>query len=197
MGIEHQAVSVHLNYFSCLEDDLLSLSRWIEFCEQNEGVYSIELARLLMTACAEVDVVARALCKIISPASTAESINAYQAQLIEALPMLPHAKVTMARFGMSFTPWVNWAEPKSPPYWWTAYNKVKHHRAENFQRASLKNVLNAVAGLIVLLLLLHSKDGPYFPIMPQLLVPGTFAMNEGRALRIVIPDGCNLPWAND
>lgn len=172
---------------------MISLSRWIEFCEQNEAVYSIELARLLMTACAEVDVVARALCKAISPAENASNITAYQAVLLRALPVLPQAKVHMARFGMSFTPWLNWAEPK-PPYWWTSYNKVKHHRAENFQKANLKNVLNAVAGLVLLLLLLHSKDGPYFPVMPKLLVPGTFAANEGQALRILIPDGCELPW---
>lgn len=194
MGIEHQAVSVHLNYFSCLEDDLLSLSRWIEFCAHNEAVYSIELARLLMTACAEVDVVARALCKAIAPDAKAESINAYQAVLMGALPLLSDAKVNMARFGMSFIPWANWVAPKLPPLWWMANNKVKHHRAENFHQASLKNVLNAVAGLVLLLLLLHSKDGPYFPVMPKLMVPGTFAMNEGRALRILIPDGCNLPW---
>ena len=63
MTISHHAVSNHLNYFSCLEDDLLELSRWIEFTEENEETYSIELARLLMTVAAEADVVAKELCR--------------------------------------------------------------------------------------------------------------------------------------
>lgn len=105
MTILHQLVSPHLNYFSCLEDDLLALSRWVEFCEANEPVYSIELARLLMTAAAEVDVVAKALCAAIDKPRNAESINVYQEVLLAAVPMLPDARVSMPRFGMSFMPW--------------------------------------------------------------------------------------------
>ena len=59
MGIEHQPVPPDWNYSFCLEEDIIALSRWIEFSAENERVYSIELARLLMTAGAEVDVVAK------------------------------------------------------------------------------------------------------------------------------------------
>jgi len=117
LTIHHQSVSPHLNYFSCLEDDLLELSRWVEFCVENESVYSIELARLLMTAAAEVDVVAKALCAAIDRPRGAESINVYQEVLMRALPMLSDATVDMPRFGMSFRPWENWNEPKNPPDW--------------------------------------------------------------------------------
>jgi hypothetical protein len=135
-----------------LEDDLLQLSRWIEFSADNETVYSIELARLLMTAAAEVDVVAKALCKAIDRERNASSINVYQSVLLQAVPMLPQAQVEMPRFGMLFQPWSNWAEPTTPPDWWQGNNKVKHHRAEHFRQANLKNVLNAIAALLVLLL---------------------------------------------
>lgn len=194
MTIGHQEVSIHLNYFSCLEDDLLRLSRWIEFSAANEATYSIELARLLMTAAAEVDVVAKALCKAIDKKRDARTINIYMEVLLHALPMLPSATVEMPRFGMTFTPWSNWAQTTSPD-WWNGNNKVKHQRAEYFQQANLKNVLNAVAGLLVLLLLLHSQDGPYFPQKPRLFAPRTFAIDEGLSLRLLIPDGANLPWA--
>jgi hypothetical protein len=194
LGIHHQAVSVYLNYFSCLEDDLLTLSRWIEFCPQNEGVFSIELARLLMTACAEVDVVAKALCKEIAPERGARNIGAYQEVLCTALPMLGDVHVRMARFGMVFNPWLNWKQSDNPPLWWTANNKVKHHRSQHFAEANLRSVLNAIAGLLVLLVLLHSKDSVHFP-MPKLFVPDIFATREGDGLRILIPDGNELPWA--
>lgn len=194
MTIIHKTASAHMNYFSCLEDDLLQLSRWIEFSSDNERVYSIELARLLMTAAAEVDVVAKALCKAIDRDRSASSINVYQSVLTQSVPMLPDAKVEMPRFGMIFQPWSNWAEPTNPPDWWQGNNKVKHHRAEHFRQANLKNVLNAVAALLVLLLLLYSKDSQYFPQLPRLFVPRTFAIYLGNSLRLIIPDGTNLPW---
>lgn len=194
MTIVHHTVSTHLNYFSCLEDDLLQLSRWIEFSADNESAYSIELARLLMTAAAEVDVVAQALCKAIDKKRDASSINVYQAVLMNAVPMLAQAEVEMPRFGMTFKPWSNWGEKDNPPDWWQGNNKVKHHRAEHFRQANLKNVLNATAALLILLLLFHSKDGPYFPQRPRLFVPRTFAANDGNALLLLIPDGTNLPW---
>jgi len=157
-------------------------------------VYSIELARLLMTAAAEVDVVAKALCKEIDRERNASSINVYQSVLLLAVPMLSQAKVEMPRFGMVFEPWSNWAEPTTPPDWWQGNNKVKHHRAEHFRQANLKNVLNAVSALLVLLLLLHSKDNLYFPQLPRLFVPHMFAIHEGQSLRLLIPDGTSLPW---
>lgn len=196
MTISRTPVSTHLNYFSCLEDDLLQLSRWIEFSAENEPVYSIELARLLMTAAAEVDVIAKALCKEIDGKRKAESINVYQSVLIKAVPMLPQAEVKMPRFGMAFLPWSNWGiKEKNPPEWWQGNNKVKHHRSEHFNQANLKNVLNAIAGLLVLLLLLHSKDNIYFSPLPRLFLPISFASNERDSLRIIIPDGADLPWS--
>lgn len=148
-----------------------------------------------MTAAAEVDVVAKALCAAIDSQRRAESINVYQEVLLHAVPMLPEALVEMPRFGMSFRPWENWSQPKNPPDWWQGNNKVKHQRSTHFDRASLKNVLNAVAALLVLLLLLHSRDGPYFPTLPRLFVPRTFAVVDGGQLRLLIPDGAHVPWA--
>lgn len=194
MTIVHHTVSMHLNYFSCLEDDLLQLSRWIEFSAENESTYSIELARLLMTAAAEVDVVAKALCKAIDRDRNASSINVYQSVLIKAVPMLPGAEVDMPRFGMVFHPWANWVNEANPPDWWQGNNKVKHHRADHFRQANLKNVLNSVGGLLVLLLLLSSKYNYNFSHSPRLFVPKTFAVNERNVLRLIIPDGTELPW---
>lgn len=190
-----QTVSPHLNYFSCLEDDLSVLSRWIEFADRNESVYSIELARLLMTSAAEVDVVAKALCTAIDRNKGAASINVYQEVLLGAVPTLPDALVDMPRFGMSFRPWINWKTPKTPPDWWQGNNKVKHQRHTHFDRANLKNVLNSVAGLLVLLLLLQSKHGLYFPLTPRLFVPRTFVFHEANHIRLVVADDTTLPWA--
>jgi hypothetical protein len=193
--IQHIAIHAHWNYFLVLEEDVQALSRWIEFSRANESVYSIELARLLMTAAAEADIIAKALCKRISPKTKAESINAYQAILTEAAPMLPQSKVTMPRYGMAFHPWSNWKAKHVPPDWWQGNNKVKHHRAEHFEEANLKNVLNAAAGLLILLLIYYSAEQNYIAPVPRIYMPKSFGMLESNALRLIIPDGTRFPWA--
>ena len=146
-----------------------------------------------MTTAAEVDVIAKALCKAIKGSQNAKNISKYQSILIQAFPMLPAAKVDMPRFGMSFQPWHSWTTPNTSPEWWSGNNKVKHERDENFRQANLKNVLNAISALLVLLLLLHSKDSRYFPQIPRLFVPHMFASREGNLLRLLIPDDAQLP----
>lgn len=194
MGIQHTPIPAHWNYFLALEEDVLHLSRWIEFAAANEGVYSIEIARLLMTAAAEADVVAKALCARIDANAKAASINAYQAVLCTAAPIIVGSTAAMPRYGMNFTPWSNWAKAKTPPAWWTGNNKVKHHRASEFKEANLKNLLNACAGLLILLLILYNADGPYLFPAPKVYAPTTFGVLEGDAIRLLNPDGTYFPW---
>ena len=54
---------------------------------------------------------------------------------------------------------------------WTAYTKIKHQRDSQYHRANLKNALNAVAGLFVMVLYLYkdrAEAGGLVP-SPQLL----------------------------
>ena len=53
---------VHWNYFIALEQDLIKVSRFIEFSQENFNTYSIELAHLLLATSSEIDVVLKALC---------------------------------------------------------------------------------------------------------------------------------------
>lgn len=179
MGIHIQRIPKHWNYFLCIEEDILALSRWIEFAEENFGCYSLELARLLMVCASEVDVVAKALCRRIQVATAASSINRYQALLIEKYPTLPSNRVGVPRFGLTLTPWGNWSKPNSPPLWWTANNKVKHHRSEHFNEASLQNVLNSAAGLFVLLVLYYGLREASIAPASQLFEPDRIAFRDG------------------
>ena len=189
MGIEHIEVPHHWNYFFCLEDDVAALSRWIEFSKDNEPVYSIELARLLMTASAECDVVAKALCRAIDPKSRVSAIGAYRECILGAVPDLWSANVEIPRFGKVLQPWSSWETDEHPPLWWTANNKVKHHRANHFKDANLKNVLNSVAGLMVLLVLLTSRDRLNLYPGPTLFEPKSYAYRDGGGIVFRPPQG--------
>ena len=147
---------LHWNYFIALERDLDSVSRYVEFCEPNFEVFSIELAHLLFAAASEVDVVAKLLCEQINPALPRGNINDYKAVLLPAIPDLPDADVYVSRYGLSFKPWSNWAGANNP-MWWRSYNNVKHERDAHFHEATLKNALNALGALLILTFHYYSR----------------------------------------
>jgi hypothetical protein len=141
----------HWNHFLALDADTIAISRFVEFAKPNYRTYSIELSRLLMGAAAEVDVVAKIACKHADPSAPRDCITEYHSVLSIHRPRLRTYPVRIERFGLKFTPWKSWTANVSPK-WWTAHNKVKHRRDSEFAQANLKNALNAVAGLFVMLL---------------------------------------------
>ena len=139
---------LHWNYFIALERDLEVVSRYIEFTTHNFDVYSIELAHLLFAAASEVDVLAKLVCQHVLPQAPHGNINEYRAALLPAFSDLPKAQVFVPRYGLTLTPWDNWAGPDNPD-WWRSYNNVKHARDAHFQEATLKNALNALGALLI------------------------------------------------
>lgn len=152
MLIQESIVPTHWNYFLCLEDDVDRLSRYIEFTEKNFDCFSLELARILLTASSEVDVVAKQYCKALDDKSKAQSIGKYKEGILAGTLNFPDTIIKMPRFGLTFKPWSSWKTGDVSPYWWQSYNKIKHQRHTHFERANLKNTLNSVAGLFALLI---------------------------------------------
>lgn len=96
---------------------MIRLSRWVEFSQRNLECYSIEIARLLMSVSAEVDVVARPLCKRLNPDSKADSIGKYQQEISVSFPTIPKALASIPRHGIELYPWSEWVAPRTPPKW--------------------------------------------------------------------------------
>lgn len=157
MGITETPTPKHWNYFLSLEDDVVLMSRYLELTEHNFSAYSLELARILFAAASEVDVVSKRLCAQLNPESRADNITKYKREILASHPEIVHSAVEIPRFGLALTPWKQW-EGDENPLWWKAYNNVKHHRDTHFKDASLKNALNAVAGLFVLLLFFYRNE---------------------------------------
>ncbi len=164
------SIRPHWNYFLALEKDLEASSRYVEFCTANLDTYSIEFAHLLLSSASEIDTIAKCICAIIDPSAKADNINEYRKTIkaLEenetfpamvkgkhvAIPIgvkdgLSDKKVYVPRHSVECTPWKSWAEDKNPD-WWTSYNKVKHERNLHFNKATLRNVLNALAGLLAI-----------------------------------------------
>ena len=145
----------HWRYFLSMEREFTECLRYVEFTEEQRDVYSFEFARLLLLACAELDVVLKVICSHIDSTSSADSIGQYFLGL-DTKYEVPAEKVLVSRFTLALLPFQGW-DRDSPPSWWTAHNKVKHRRHESFHLASAINSLQALAGLFVANLILLNE----------------------------------------
>ena len=165
--IESHKIELHWNYFLAIESDLDILARYVEFEENNFDCFSVEIARIILTSAAETDVVCKQLCHKISASSTAGKINQYRDEIVPAYSKIPNFEILLPRYGLNLKPWSEWEKSDGVPHWWTAYNKVKHQRDSEYHRANLKNALNAVAGLFVMVLYLYKEKAEWGKLLPD------------------------------
>ena len=71
-------------------------------------------------------------------------------------------------------PFANWSDNKSLE-WWDGYNKSKHNRHSEFQKATFNNLTNAMCGLITVLSA-QFEDIDFAPIEAGLSIGGN---NDG------------------
>ena len=166
MGITETPTPQHWNYFLALEDDVVRMSRYLEPTKANFDAYSLELARILFAAASEIDVVSKCLCVKLDPESRADNINKYRNEILASRQEIVTSIAEIPRFGLTLTPWEPWGSEENP-LWWKAYNNVKHRRDTHFKEASLKNTLNAVAGLFVLLLYFYDDEAQRGELSPD------------------------------
>jgi hypothetical protein len=107
MSIQSQKIETHWNYLLSIEKDLETLSRYIEFDGRNFKCFSVEIARILLSSAAEVDVVCRQLCRKLDPSSNADNINHYRNEIKSAYPNIHDFEILLPRYGLNLRPWTN------------------------------------------------------------------------------------------
>ena len=138
------------SYYLQLETDFLNTLKYVEFAEDNFGVYSKEYAIQLLSICSEIDVVFKKLCEKIDFNHKRENIVDYS-QILSNFDGLTTTKVKFKYNSLEYLPFENWSTDTTL-FWWKDYNCVKHHRLDddNNKKANLKNVFYALAALFLL-----------------------------------------------
>ncbi len=156
-------------YFLSIEKDFIRTIDYVELHPDNGSAFSNEFAKLLLLIGSEVDVIAKMLCTREAPAQNASKIIDYQAVLTTRFVGMHSIEIEIPRYKRKIQPWLSWdpANP-TPPIWWTAHNKVKHQRDRDFWRANQQNTLEAICGLLALLLYWF-KDEEHLQPYPELL----------------------------
>ena len=145
------APGAYWTFFETIDEDLYAYSRYLEFHEKNFSAFSINLARLYLSICSEVDVLAKMICRRDVPSSDPWNIGDYRQIIIKRYPLFPYFWVNIKQV-CTIQPWEEWITTTDKnPGWWGDHNDVKHHRNEFFYKANLQNVLGSAAGLLVML----------------------------------------------
>ena len=136
-------------YFVALESDLAKATRYVEIAESNMATYSVEFARLILSAGSEIDVLAKVLCDQHQLPVSPQNIDGYRKAITGRFAEFVWLQIRVPRYALQVLPWRTWHDGKNPE-WWRAYNDIKHERHINFAHATLKNALHSMAGLFSL-----------------------------------------------
>jgi len=147
----------HWEYFLAIESDLEKCSRYVEFCPDNDSTYSLEFARIIMASGSEIDTIANLLCKTIAPKKRPNNILKYYSIVSSKYPKFTTFEISIPRYKIRLHPWQDWSTTRSPDWWTKAYNKIKHERDKFFKEANLINTLNAVSGLLCVILYYYKE----------------------------------------
>lgn len=147
-----------------IENELRKVFEYIEPDDDNNSTFSFALYSLLLRACTEVE----SNCRLIMQANGATpggkrshfTMEDYvkldgSSKLSKYIATFPNWRkndATLEYISKDFCPFANFDAPvPKAPDWYSDYNKVKHNREENLEKANLTNCMNAVAGILILL----------------------------------------------
>jgi hypothetical protein len=195
MGIIYAPGKIHWAFFIALEQDIEIAARYVEPQPNNYKTFSLEICRILFAACSECEVVLKEIAALRGIDPRGFDIEDLRKEITAHTSDLIKERVFVPRYGLSLGPWENWrgTTPGSPD-WWKDYNKVKHQRANFFERGNLKNALNAAAALMIAVvyyyrLELSKESGKEveFSEVTGRLIPESrvFRLDEGRYHKLI------------
>lgn len=156
-----QAPEHYVRAFLLIQSDLQRLFEFIEPSDTNLTAYSYRTHELLMRTCIEIEANFKAILKenIFNPcdkngdARPEKNWNIHDFRKVNKSHHLAAYRVHIPVWEGThsvFEPFKQWTRSAELP-WYQAYNKSKHDRRLEFKEANFENLLNSIAGLLVLL----------------------------------------------
>jgi hypothetical protein len=140
--------------YKLIEKDLLRLFEYIEPRDDNIAVYSHRTYELLLRASTEFETNCKRILEVNGYSKRGDLNIREDYSRINRSSRLAEYSVSLVEWypePIVLKPFNEWSRGYRPLTWYRSYNDVKHDRNSNFRRASLDNVLNAIAGLYVVL----------------------------------------------
>ncbi len=158
--------------FYLIEKDLKELFDFISPNNTNSNTFSHRIYELFFRSCTEFENNARSILSSNGYVSTGSNMNISNDffKINQPLKLNEYEiKVNMwEHVPLILTPFSPWnSQTYVPLTWYANYNAVKHNRTTNFQLANLVNLMNSVAGLLIVLFAQYE----YFSFTPYTHLP--------------------------
>lgn len=189
----------YIRAYLYIQKDLEKIFEFIEPSDKCLQTFSFRIHELLMRTCIELEANFKAILKenIYTPETDRFGNSIYNIRVYKKINQthrLSDYVVTLPMWNGSikeFKPFEGWANCQNTLSWYQAYNASKHDRSNEFEQANLENLLNAVAGLLVLI---SSQFGTEdFSAAPDFLSTSTYSDEDGESsigwlFKIKFPD---------
>lgn len=160
---------VYWAHFISLEKEFSNTLTYVSLDTDNYLTYSEAYAKLILEIGSEVDVTLKIYCNLLRPNFNGSCNRDYQSLIEVSKTEFCYQVVSVKNTDIKLQPWKNWSsdEEHTSPFWWTAYNKIKHDRTgsgtiesvtkEYYKFANVKYTLLALAGLYQILIYIYHK----------------------------------------
>lgn len=167
---EKEFIKVYWMQYKLLEKRMLELSDYVAITPKNYATFSNHFISMYLTICSEIDSIADKICELLGVSAKERfGINNKISNILNEYDNLKHWKC-ITKFPLdeiNLVPFAKFNDNISAD-WWQAYNKVKHFRTEktnnqyNYELANLKNILNSLAALFLLINKIQKEFCPDF-----------------------------------
>lgn len=172
--------------FLALQADLLTLMDFVEPADANRSTYSHKIQQLLVRSCIEVEANFTAILRENTYSSVQLTMADYR--LVNQTHFLSSFEVRIPTWRGAASvrrPFGEWLDPSAGLSWYRAYNKSKHDRHENFHLATFEALVDAMAGLVVVLAAqFHTED--YSPTTKSLGLTGPYSYDTADGMESAI-----------
>jgi len=159
--------------YQVFEQKLLDIFQVFPLSKENETAWSPELVNLFLDINSLLDSVSRDIIskgvnsnhavqvignkgsKISKPVRDL-NIEDFEINLFSGLKLLDYRIIVYMYPLLVLTPYKNYRIQDNG--WWDIYNKLKHNRIKNYNKANIINTLNALAGLFLFLVKYKSEE---------------------------------------
>ena len=139
-------------YYLLLEKKFIETLNYVELAKENFSTYSVEYAHQFLAVGSELDTFFKIYCGF--NLDDRKNIVDYTRHIISEYPQITTQGVGIYNTEITLIPyeeWIRWnSQSGNLLSWWKLYNDVKHNRQENITKASMGNVVTALAALYLI-----------------------------------------------
>jgi hypothetical protein len=185
----------YIRAYMLIQKDLINLFDYIEPSDANLVTYSFRIHELFIRTCIEIEANFRAILIENGYQKKSEDMNMGDYKKLNTSHRLSSFLVKIPYWSgnkSEIKPFEEFSHGKTPP-WYEIYHSVKHNRSANFEKANMRNLINAVCGLVVLLASQFcDEDFTYSAILMAITSGG-----PGDGFKTAIGDYFYIKFPND